>query len=68
MYKLANSYQGAEKIGEPFEKNGKLYSKIKYTCPRCGGLGIIVARVENNQPIPIPVDNGVCYECLGVET
>jgi hypothetical protein len=64
-YIVAKSFQSAERIGEPFDKNGKLYTKIKEICPRCGGLGIIVSRVENGQPIPIPVDGGICYECQG---
>lgn len=64
-YMVAKSFQSAERIGEPFDKNGKLYTKIKEICPRCGGLGIIVSRVENGQPIPIPVDGGICYECQG---
>lgn len=38
---------------------------IEEKCDRCGGLGFIVARVENNQYIPIPVDSGVCYKCNG---
>ena len=48
-----------------YEKNGRLYVHATCKCPRCGGLGIIVARVENGQPIPIPVDQGICYECNG---
>lgn len=62
---VAKSYRGAERVGEPFEKNGKLYQKIKEKCDRCSGHGIIVARVENGQPIPIPVDGGICYSCWG---
>ena len=62
---VAKSYQSAERIGKPFEKNGKLYQKVKEKCDRCSGHGIIIARVENGQPIPIPVDGGVCYSCWG---
>lgn len=63
---VADSYKNAKIIGEPFEnEKGKLYVKIKDKCPRCGGLGIIVARVENGEPIPIPVDGGICYQCDG---
>ena len=64
-YMVAKSFQSAERIGEPFDKNGKLYTKIKEICPRCGGLGIMASRVENGQPIPIPVDGGICYQCAG---
>lgn len=61
----AKSYSDWTRIGNPFEKGGKLYQKVKGKCERCGGLGIIVARVENGQPIPIPVDGGICYACKG---
>lgn len=64
-YMTAKSYSDWTRIGEPFEKGGKLYQKVKGKCERCGGLGIIVARVENGQPIPIPVDGGICYACKG---
>ena len=64
-YYTAKKYENAEKIGKPFEKDNKLYTKIKYKCPRCSGLGIIAARVENGQIIPIPVDQGICYQCKG---
>ena len=62
---VAKSFSTWDRIGEPFDKNGKLYQKVKEKCPRCGGLGIIVARVENGQPIPISVDQGICYQCVG---
>lgn len=63
---VADSYKNAQIIGEPFEnEKGKMVVKIQRKCDRCSGLGIIVARVENNQYIPIPVDGGVCYKCGG---
>ena len=63
---VADSYKDMEVLNEPFEdEKGRLYVKVKSTCPHCGGLGIIVARVENGQPIPIPVDGGICYKCGG---
>lgn len=63
---VADSYKNAEIISEPFEnEKGRRYVKIKDTCPRCGGLGIIVSRVENGKPIPIPVDGGTCWGCGG---
>ena len=43
------------------EKAKKAY--IKEKCPRCGGLGFIVSRVENGQMVPIPIDGGICYKC-----
>ena len=64
-YFTAKSYEGYKLIGEPFERKGKLYSKATCDCPRCNGHGIIVARVENDVLIPIPVDGGICYKCGG---
>lgn len=64
-YKVADKYINYKLIGKPYEKEGKTYSSAECKCPRCSGLGFIVARVENGQPIPIPVDGGVCYQCLG---
>lgn len=64
-YYVADSYKSWDMVGNPFDKNGKLYQKVKTKCDRCGGLGIIVSRVENGRPIPIPVDGGICYACLG---
>lgn len=63
----AKTYANWERIGEPYEQNGKLYTKVKDKCPRCSGLGIIVARVENDRLIPIPVDQGICYQCKGAK-
>lgn len=63
---VADSYKNAQIIGEPFEnEKGKMVVKIQRKCDRCSGLGIIVARVENNQYIPIPVDGVICYKCRG---
>lgn len=66
-YFVADTFKNWEKIGEPFEENGKMYQNVKEKCPRCGGFGIIVSRVENDQLIPIPVDNGICYLCKGAK-
>ena len=63
---VADSYKHMNIIGEPFEnEKGKKVVKVKCKCDRCGGHGIIAARVENGHIIPIPVDGGVCYKCLG---
>lgn len=65
-YYVADSYKNAERIGEPYKNDkGNLVTKIKYVCPRCGGSGVMASRVENGRIIPIPVDGGVCYQCLG---
>lgn len=63
-WKVAPSYKYAE-IVKIDEKAHKAY--IKEKCPRCGGLGFIVSRVENGTMIPIPVDGGVCYKCEGAK-
>ena len=59
---VAPSYKHAE-IKKIDEENHKAY--INETCDRCGGSGIIAARVENDKIIPIPVDGGICYKCEG---
>lgn len=65
---VADSYKGMEIISEPYENDkGKKVIKVRCKCSRCSGLGFIVARVENGQPIPIPVDGGVCYKCGGTK-
>ena len=64
-YVVATSYRKWDRVGEPYEKGGKLYTKIKCECPRCGGLGIIASRIENDRIVPIPVDGGICYQCGG---
>lgn len=65
---VADSYKNMKIVGEPFlNDKGKMVIKVQDTCDRCGGLGIVVSRVENGQPIPIPVDGGVCYKCNGTK-
>lgn len=64
-YKTAKTYTNWTRVGEPFEKNKKMYQKVKTKCDRCGGLGLIASRVENGQIIPIPVANGICFKCSG---
>lgn len=61
-WKVAPSYKNAKilTINEATHK-----AEIEEKCDRCGGSGIMAARVENGHIIPIPVDGGVCYKCLG---
>ena len=67
-YFVADTYKGYERIGEPFlNSKGKLSTKVRCKCPRCSGLGIIVSHIQNGQPIPIPVDQGICYQCNGAK-
>ena len=61
-WKVAPSYQNAT-IVKVDSVNKKAY--IKETCDRCGGRGIVAARVENGKIVPIPVDGGICYKCGG---
>ena len=54
---VADSYKNMEIIGEPFEnEKGRLYVKVKGTCPRCGGSG----HYSYNQ-----MDGTRCYGCGG---
>lgn len=54
---VADSYKNMEIFGEPFEnEKGRLYVKVKGTCPRCGGSG----HYSYNQ-----VDGTRCYGCNG---
>lgn len=65
---VADSYKNMKIVGEPFlNDKGKMVVAVQDTCDRCGGLGIIVSRVENGMPIPIPVDGGICYKCNGTK-
>lgn len=63
-YFVADSFQGYELIGVPYEKSSKLYSKARAQCDRCI-KGVYVTRVENNQPVPHPAFGGVCLKCKG---
>lgn len=67
-YFTATSYQNWERIGSPFDKNGKLYTKVKEKCPRCGGIGIYAIGVENGHIKPHPAYGGVCLQCGGTGT
>ena len=65
-YFTAKTYENMKRIGEPFvNEKGRLFTKVKGTCERCGGLGYIASGVLNGRPVPISRDGGVCYECNG---
>ena len=61
-WKIAPSYKYATVLSVN-ETARKAY--IEEKCDRCGGCGIIAARVENDHIVPIPVDGGICYKCNG---
>ena len=63
-YFVSNTYKDWERIGSPYDKNGKLYTKVKCICDRCV-KGVYICRVENNQPVPHPAYGGVCLKCGG---
>jgi hypothetical protein len=63
-YFVADSYAGWERIGEPFDKNGKLYTEVKERCDRCVN-GIYAIGVENGAIKAHPAYNGVCLKCNG---
>lgn len=54
---VAPSYENFKIVGEPFKnEKGRLYVKVKGTCPRCGGSG----HYSYNQ-----MDGTRCYGCQG---
>ena len=64
-YYVADSYKNFTRDGEPFEKDGKMYTKISCKCDRCGGTGVYAERVENGHRVPHPAYGGVCLKCDG---
>ena len=64
QYFVADSYEGFELVGAPFEKSGKMYSKARQNCDRCV-KGVYVSRVENGHIVPHPNCGGVCFACGG---
>ena len=59
---VAKSYENMDRIGEPFEKNGRKYTKVSCDCERCGGSGIYIwgAMINGN-----PSHAGTCFKCGG---
>ena len=53
---VAKSYENMELISQPFERNSKMYVKVKSKCPRCDGSG----HYSYNQ-----MDGTRCYGCGG---
>lgn len=47
------------------DRNGTKYYQGEQDCPRCDGKGIYYMGVCNGRLVPSPVDNGVCFQCLG---
>ena len=39
-YFTIDAYKDAPKVSEPYQVNGKLYTRVKCKCKRCGGSGI----------------------------
>ena len=60
-YFVSDKFVNMKRIGNPYEKNGKLYTAVQDICDRCQN-GVYVCRVENNQPIPHPAYGGVCLK------
>lgn len=58
-YYTADSYKDFERIDEPFEKNGRLYTKVAQTCDRCGGTGIF------RWTTGFGTQSGTCFKCNG---
>ena len=47
------------------DRNGTKYYEGLQDCPRCSGKGVYIIGVCNGNPVLSPVDNGVCFQCLG---
>lgn len=47
------------------DRNGTKYYEGQRPCPRCNGKGIYYIGVCNGNLVPSPVDQGVCFQCLG---
>ena len=61
-YYVANSYKNMKRIGEPFEKNGKLYTMVEATCDRCYGTGYYGWGAVINGHTQY---GGTCFKCHG---
>lgn len=51
-YYTADFFNDAERLGAPYQVKGKLYTRVKCRCGRCGGTGVFKTF-------------GTCYECKG---
>jgi len=63
-YFVAKSYENYERVGEPFEKSGRMYTKAKCKCDRCTH-GVYAIGVHNGELVPHPAYGGVCLKCNG---
>ena len=53
---VAKSYENCQQVGEPYERDGKMYVVVKGTCPRCGGSGHYSMNAMGDT---------TCYRCCG---
>ena len=60
----ADTYKNWERLKEPYDKKGKLYTIVKTKCDRCTN-GIYAVGVENGHIKPHPAYGGVCLKCGG---
>lgn len=59
---VAKSYENMDRVGEPFEKNGRKYTKVSCDCDRCGGSGVYIwGAIINGSPSHA----GTCFKCGG---
>lgn len=61
-YYVADSYKNYERVGEPFDKGGRPYTKVRCDCDRCGGSGIYGWGAVINGA---PQHAGTCFKCEG---
>ena len=47
------------------DRNGSKHFEGITTCPKCGGLGLIVHHMENGKPSIQWTDGGICWKCSG---
>lgn len=59
---VSKSFANWDRIGEPYEKDGKLYQKVRTKCDRCNGRGDYWWGVMINGR---PQYSGTCYACWG---
>lgn len=63
-YFTADTYKNYKRVGDPFTKNNKLYTKVECKCDRCS-KGIYVIGVNNGQIVPHSAYGGICLKCNG---
>lgn len=61
-YYVADTYKNMERVGEPFKKNGRMYTVVEGACDRCGGSGMYKWGAVINGSSQYA---GGCFKCGG---